>query len=210
MSDIYGGYLRRWTIDSSGQKVCNQDAVLISRISPADQEVIQAKNNDIHQAIDDAVVLEAALQAEQPGITASPELLALVRVRKGEPEEGDVDTILERWDYTVEVTERPAATPTHPPVPYAVAEMTIADGEIGGIAQATRLQGAIWWDVGSYWVLFDEEQVDTDYIVIAQVSRGSIDYVKETGWVEITCCDSNSDPIDPDRLSIAIFRIGSE
>lgn len=150
MSDLYNDiWLRRWSLSTTGQAECAEDAVNVTLLSPEDRQAVEAKNADIHQAIADVTALEAARLVPEPDVpeeievadeplideetgeetpqshmephplwvayaeaqaviaAADADLLALERVRKSEPEEGDGDLVTARWGYAVEATQKP-------------------------------------------------------------------------------------------------------
>lgn len=169
MSDLYNGkWLRRWSLSSTGQPECIEDAVNVELISTEDRQAIEVRNVGIHQAIADEETLFAAYLVPEPGegVTktmrvyeestfdeetgeeelhwhmeprpewvawdaaqeviagASPEILALRRVRMGkplaeepvdgepvvegpDPFEADVDLVNETWNTPIEITIKP-------------------------------------------------------------------------------------------------------
>ena len=169
MSDLYNGkWLRRWSLSSSGQPECVEDAVNVELISLVHRQAIETRNAGIHQAIADEEALFAASLVQEPGedVTrtmrvyeestfdeetgeeelhwhmeprpewvlwdaaqeviagASPEILALRRVRMGkplaeepvegepvvegpDPFEADLELINETWNTLIEITIKP-------------------------------------------------------------------------------------------------------
>ena len=100
MSDLYNEVmLRRWSIDLvSGRPECFEDAIDVTMISAEDRAAIEAKNADIHAAIEAA---EAYLDGE-PTDDGYVEVLA--RLRAGQDTEQDRQIVDDRYNYAVAIT----------------------------------------------------------------------------------------------------------
>lgn len=106
MSDIYNDvWLRRWFLDlTSGRPECD-NPVDIGTISAEDRAAIEAKNADIHGAIE-AV---EAYEAEQPP-EADTDILALAALRRGDASQEQLDLVAATWGYEVTVTVGPSGS----------------------------------------------------------------------------------------------------
>jgi len=100
MTDIFDRVmLRRWTLDlATGRKVCIDDPVNIEQISADDRVAIEARNADIHGAIAEVEAYES-----DPDLIVDDEVMALARLRRGEPTDEDREMIDVEWGYTVDI-----------------------------------------------------------------------------------------------------------
>lgn len=98
------------------------------------------------------------------------------------------------------------------PVPsprlYAVALLTLASEEIGGIGVDSRFSAALWADVGLYYVFFAEAQANTSYLAKAYDDAARVSVIeKSTDYIVIQAQDANGNPVDPAEISIEIIRV---
>lgn len=97
------------------------------------------------------------------------------------------------------------------PYLYAVAQLTIADGDIASINITAKLAGAFRFDVGQYWVFFTDEQSDTDYMALAYDNGSVRAFVAEadkfTGYFVVTTTDFAGELADPDAINLEIKRV---
>lgn len=105
-------------------------------------------------------------------------------------------------------TESELASAVGSPRLYAVAQLTITPGDIGGIDVNSKFSAALYLDVGSYLVFFTEEQPDTSYLAKAYDDAAKVRVTeKSTSYIAITVVDGNGDPVDPDEISVEIIRV---
>jgi hypothetical protein len=92
---------------------------------------------------------------------------------------------------------------------YAVAQLTIAPGDIAGIDVNSRFSAALYMDVGSYLLFFTETQSDTSYLAKAYDAGARVAVTeKATDYIVITATDGSGDPTDPAEVSVEIIRVG--
>jgi hypothetical protein len=102
-----------------------------------------------------------------------------------------------------------ARVPT--PTLYAVAHLSIADGDIASVNITAKLAGAFRFDVGQYWVFFTDEQPDTSYMALAYDSGSVRAFVAEsdkaTDHFIITTTDFSGTFADPAEINLEIKRV---
>lgn len=105
----------------------------------------------------------------------------------------------------------PAAPPPTPvPALFAVAQLSIADGEISGIGLVSRFSAAMWMDVGSYYIFFAETLPDTSYVAKAYRDGNAFALSiaeKAEDYIVVTATDAEGAPADPPDVTIEIIRI---
>lgn len=105
-------------------------------------------------------------------------------------------------------TESELAAAVGTPSLYAVAQLIISPGDIGGIDVNSKFSAALYMDVGNYLVFFTEEQPDTSYLAKAYDDASKVRVTeKTTSYIAITAVDGNGDPVDPDEISVEIIRV---
>lgn len=124
-------------------------------------------------------------------------------------------TVIDLWIAANEAPPPPPPTPVEfltPPALVASALgliITPANADISSVGGVFNIAGAMYLDVGTYWLFFLVPQPDTNYFAIITGSA-----------VDMTVTDRTSDyfvievkdaiggaPIDPPQLSVQIFRI---
>lgn len=102
--------------------------------------------------------------------------------------------------------DAPAYVPETPEL-YALATMTIEDGNVSAIVPSTKLAGGFRLDTGIYWVFFAEPQPTTDYQVLC-FNHASRVYVSERyeDFFVITA-EADGAPTDPGNICIQITRV---
>lgn len=121
----------------------------------------------------------------------------------------------EGWRYESGELVPPEPVPAPAPEPqpaqpslYAVALLTIADGEVSGVDVASRFSGAFWLDVGLYIVFFAETLPDTSYLAKAYDAAATVRVVeKAVDYIVVSAADAAGDPVDPAEISIEIIRV---
>lgn len=90
---------------------------------------------------------------------------------------------------------------------YALANLTIEEGEITDITPSMRITGAFAVEEGEFWVFFEEPQEDLNYIPLCYnhghtvfVSERSLDYF-------VVSSRLNGVPANPQNISIEIKRV---
>lgn len=131
--------------------------------------------------------------------------------------EGDVwiadDEAQIGWTYDGEFHEPPfvPGETDHPPQApnlYAVALLTISDGEISGIDVASKFSAALWLDVGLYYLFFAETQPDTAYLAKAYDDATVVRVVEKAAeYIVVTAADGSGNPVDPAEISVEIIRV---
>lgn len=104
------------------------------------------------------------------------------------------------------LADAPVYVPETPEL-YALATMTIEDGNVSAIVPSTKLAGGFRLDTGIYWVFFAEPQPATDYQVLC-FNHASRVYVSERyeDFFVITA-ESDGAPTDPGNICIQITRV---
>lgn len=94
---------------------------------------------------------------------------------------------------------------------YAVARMTIADGDIAGMDMTASLAGAFRFDLGQYWCFFAEPQPDTDYFALVYDNGDVRGFVraadKYPDYFIVSTVDFGGAPADAETLCVEIKRV---
>jgi hypothetical protein len=94
---------------------------------------------------------------------------------------------------------------------YAVARMSVADGDISGMDMTARLAAAFRFDVGQYWCFFAEPQADTDYFALVYDNGDVRGFVREADkfldYFVVSTVDFTGAPADATNLSVEIKRV---
>lgn len=101
-----------------------------------------------------------------------------------------------------------ASAPPPPPSATLVASgvFTVTDGWLEGVGALAGIGMAFALDVGTYWILFNEPQLDLAYAAPASASEGQINVKRFLEYIEITVKDVSGELIDPSEFSITIMR----
>lgn len=113
--------------------------------------------------------------------------------------------------------DAPPVDPPPPPVPGTIPPRLVAsafgvtplpnDYDIA-LEGPFNLIAALYWDIGTYWLLFAEEQPDANYHVIISDGGSHIEATeKTTGYVAISATDAASSPVDPAVFNIEVYRL---
>lgn len=101
--------------------------------------------------------------------------------------------------------------PQTSPTLYAVAQITIADGEISGFDIASKFAGGFVLDTGSYYIFFSETQPDANYLAKAYDGGSVRAFISPENKAEdyfiVTVTDFDGNPIDTTTLSLEIIRV---
>lgn len=105
----------------------------------------------------------------------------------------------------------PAIVPDPVPSLYAVAQITIADGEISGFEIASKFAGGFVLDTGSYYIFFAETQPDANYLAKAYDGGLVRAFISPENKAEdyfiVTVTDFEGNPVDTPSLSLEIIRV---
>lgn len=105
----------------------------------------------------------------------------------------------------------PAPEPERAVSIYAVARMTIVDGDINGMDMTAGLAGAFRFDVGQYWVFFTDEQSDTDYFALVYDNGDVRGFVREvdkfSDYFVVSTVDFAGVAADAENLCVEIKRV---
>jgi hypothetical protein len=108
--------------------------------------------------------------------------------------------------YVYELEDIPQPVPS--PYLAGIANITIANGEIGGVETAAFLQAAIWMGPGLYWVFFAEPMSDLNFIATASASVGLANVTaRALDYIEISVTADDGSPLDPAEVSLQIFKV---
>ncbi len=122
------------------------------------------------------------------------------------PQRDQADAIIADFDIGTAVS-----TPSGVPEIFAVAQLSIADGEISGVEIASKFAGAFVMDVGSYYMFFTETLPDTRYLAKAYDGGLIRAYVREEDktpdYFVITVTDMEGAPTDVGSLSVEVIRV---
>lgn len=95
------------------------------------------------------------------------------------------------------------------PALFAMAELTVVDGEIYGLEQATGIGFAMMLEPGIFWVFFTEAQPDPAYIAFVQCPGHCVDVTaREIDHIELAVTDrATAEPVIPASIAITVQRV---
>ena len=98
---------------------------------------------------------------------------------------------------------------TVPPQLIASAfNVAVIDSDIASIDGPFNVVAAMYLDVGSYLLLFLNEELDAEYFVLASGGAAMIEATeKQTSYVMLSAVDVNGAPADPAKFNAQVYRI---
>lgn len=130
------------------------------------------------------------------------------RPQEGFAEEAITEEEAALFQPSLAVAAEPAPTGPRPSLWAVAYGVTVADGVIGNIEIASIISGALYMDVGCYWIFLAEPVEPGRYWpkVVDDATRMKVTE-KYADYFVITALDAGGNPADPTDFSIEIVRL---